>query len=125
MLDLCNDRANDVEQNKLRTYKLFKQNIQTEKYLLTVKNQKIRKNICRFRISSHNLPIETGRHRRPDKIPSHLRTCNNCNLGRVGDEYHTIMECNVHSTERGIFFIKWLKYISNLKTLAIKTNLYI
>ena len=67
LMDLCSDCVNGNEQNKLRTYKLFKQSIHTENYLLTVKNRKLRTNICRFRVSSHNLPIETGRHRRPEK----------------------------------------------------------
>ena len=74
--------------------------IQEEKYLSIVRSFKLRKNISRLRISSHNLAIETGRHRRPTKIPPNLRFCTDCCSGHVGDEEHTIMNCPKFDTER-------------------------
>ena len=61
-VDLDNDYVYGNEKNKLRTYRMFKKNIEREKYLTHINNYKLRKNICRLRISSHNLPINTGRH---------------------------------------------------------------
>ena len=46
--------------NKLRTLKLFKQNFGMEKYL-QIRNPSLRKSLCKFRISNHNLKIESLR----------------------------------------------------------------
>ena len=48
--------------------------------------------IARFRISSHTLEIETGRHRRP-KVPVEERTCKICESNSVEDEQHFLIEC--------------------------------
>ena len=60
-------RVNSGADKKLRTYTNFKKEFKRELYLLAIKDRYIRKNITRFRISAHNLKIETGRHRRPQK----------------------------------------------------------
>jgi hypothetical protein len=48
--------------NKLRTYRLFKNNISLEPYL-SMKNDEQRILLSKLRISNHNLEIERGRHR--------------------------------------------------------------
>ena len=48
--------------------------------------------IARFRLSSHNLQIELGRHKRPYVEPNN-RTCQRCNLNSVEDEVHFLMVC--------------------------------
>ena len=103
-IDISNDNINGDGGNKLRTYRRFKKGIQEENYLTIVKSFKLRKNICRLRISSHNLAIETGRHRRPIKIAPHLRFCTDCHAGQVGDEEHIIMNCQKFNTERQQLF---------------------
>ena len=42
-------------------------------------------------MSAHNFKIETGRHRRPAKIPLEDRKCETC--GKLEDMLHTWMEC--------------------------------
>ena len=69
--DLFHDKS-DGEGNKLRTYRLFKTAVREEKYLKIITNRNIRQNICKLRISSHNLPIEKGRYRHLQKIPAKL-----------------------------------------------------
>lgn len=54
-----------TQQPKLRTYKLIKTDYRIEPYLLLNISKKIYNKIARFRTSSHNLRIETGRHERP------------------------------------------------------------
>ena len=44
--------------------------------------------IVRFRLGSHNLPIEKGRWRRLNREE---RVCSHCNV--VGDEHHALFEC--------------------------------
>ena len=48
--------------------------------------------IARFRLSSHNLAIELGRHKRP-YLPPGNRICDKCILNKVEDELHCLMEC--------------------------------
>jgi hypothetical protein len=47
--------------NKLRTYRLFKDKISLEKYLLIL-NEDERRVPTKFRVSAHNLEIEKGRY---------------------------------------------------------------
>ena len=48
--------------------------------------------IARFRLSSHNLNIEIGRHKRP-YVPAEDRICEKCDLNVVEDEFHCLMIC--------------------------------
>ncbi len=63
---------------KLRTYCKFKTKFQMEEYL-TLPNKKHRVSISRFRMSSHHLAIEIGRHSRP-KVPEEKRLCTKCGV---------------------------------------------
>lgn len=85
-------------ESKLRTYKLFKTDLKFERYLEVVKDFEIRKNITRLRISAHSLYIETGRHKRPTKVPVDQRLCDPCN--NIEDEYHFIMACSKYNIPR-------------------------
>ena len=77
-------------------YKTIKESITLEKYLLFLPF-KYRKALTKFRMSNHNLPIETGRHR---GIPREKRICPICNLNSVGDEFHYITQCPYFQTKR-------------------------
>ena len=46
--------------------------------------------ILRFRMGSHLLPIEQGRHLR---LPRHRRVCRLCHTGALGDKRHMLLEC--------------------------------
>ena len=46
--------------------------------------------ILRFRMGSHHLPIEEGRHLYQPRVS---RVCNLCNTGALGDERHILHEC--------------------------------
>ena len=48
--------------------------------------------VCRFRISSHSLRIQTDRFSRI-RIPRNERICRVCNIGEIEDEYHFILKC--------------------------------
>ena len=64
-----------------------------EAYLKIIKNVKQKVAITKMRISSHSLPIETGRYR---KIPRDERICPFCESCN-GDEFHYLIKCN-HSS---------------------------
>jgi hypothetical protein len=55
---------------KLRTYRLFKNTLNMEPYLLHVKNRDDRRRLCQLRTSSHKLNIEAGRYQ---QIPEQNR----------------------------------------------------
>ena len=46
--------------------------------------------ILRFRMGSHHLPVEEGRH---FNLPRASRVCNLCNTDALGDERHMLLEC--------------------------------
>ena len=79
------------------TLRMFKRNIKEELYLTLIANRKIRTNLKKLRISAHNLPIKTGRHRRNGKIPLKERKCDMCDGNTVGSEFHTVMSCEALS----------------------------
>ena len=60
-----------------------------EKYLLGIANVKHRQSLSRFRLSSHSLNIETGRHR---GIARENRTCPLCGVS-TEDETHFLLGC--------------------------------
>ena len=65
-------------------------------------NETHRKIITRFRMSSHNLNVESGRYR--NELRSN-RICTLCNLNDIEDEFHFILKCPKYS-ELGNSYIK-------------------
>ena len=86
----CMDSLKDYP--VMRSFVLFKNDFRLEKYLLCVRDFKIRKCIAQFRLSSHNLAIESGQKVKP-KLPIEQRFCKLCNLGEVEDECHHLLVC--------------------------------
>ena len=89
--------------NILRTYALFQQNFDMEKYLqYGSKNQK--RNLCKFRISKHKLEIEQGRYK---NISADKRTRKLCNEG-TEDEIHFLLRCsaldNIRKTTLSVIY---------------------
>ena len=83
------NRGTSSSSNKLRTYRLFKSSYTEEEYL-SVNNIQHRVAATKLRISCHKLLIETGRHNR---IPLQNRLCQYCNMNRIEDEQHFILDC--------------------------------
>ena len=89
---MMTDINDNTKYPKLRTYKTFKSEMRLEPYLNYNLPKTIYTSIARFRLSSHNLNIEIGRHKRPF-IPAEDRICEKCNLNAVEDEFHCLMAC--------------------------------
>ena len=81
--------------NKLRTYRLFKDNISLEKYLLIL-NEDERRVPTKFRVSAHNLEIGKGKYL---GVKTEDRICKLCNTG-VEDETHFLLQCPVLENKR-------------------------
>ena len=71
--------------SKLETYCLFKLDTSFESYLNTIILNKYKFALSRFRLSSHNLALETGRYY---NIPKENRICTFCNMNKIESEYH-------------------------------------
>ncbi len=88
--------------------------------------------LIQFRISSHSLRIETGRYEREKlqcgkivKLHASKRVCKICNLGKIEDEQHYIMECPAYKLECNALFnmanlnIEMILIISMKKSLLV------
>ena len=98
MNDTLGDIANSTKFPKLRTIKLFKKDFRLENYLIEIENTKHALALARFRISSHNLRIETGRYKRKTKPEERL--CIYCRSQAVVDEQHFLLQCPLYNNER-------------------------
>jgi hypothetical protein len=103
-------RDEGLDSGKLTTYFMFKENFTMENYMY-IKSHEIRKSIFRFRISAHDLRIETGRYefvknnagqRIPLERNKRIRLMSNQNC--IEDEYHFLTECQLYTQERQNFF---------------------
>ena len=104
--ELFNDRRNGQNGNKLRTYRLYKQDVKSAPYVLqnTGISRFKRRTMALFRSGSLPLACETGRYSRPP-VPVDDRLCVYCNSGRVENEKHFLMECNLYDDLRyNMFF---------------------
>ena len=88
--------------NKLRTYKLFKDNFELEYYLTAVPTVRYRIALTKICVSCHRLAIETGRYQKPTSLPINQRLCTLCN--QVEDEIHLICVCKRNAHLRIDFF---------------------
>ena len=67
--------------------------------------------ISKFLCSNHKLRIETGRHSKP-KIPREQRICQLCEVNKVEDEHHFILECQAYEEIRKDSPIQFENYSS-------------
>jgi hypothetical protein len=87
-------------EKKLTLYAKTKQSFEITKY--TELPFRDRQMISKFLCVSHKLQVETGRHQ---NIPRENRICKLCNLNKVEDEEHFILECPAYTEVRAKHFI--------------------
>ena len=117
MTKCLNNIHNSTLNPKLRTFKLFKEEFKFESYLTSTKNHNHTLSLFRFRISSHNLRIETGRYTRP-KTPEQERKCIYCSNHSVENEPHFLLVCDLYTNERAELIKDVINYIPNLMDLS-------
>ena len=92
------------QSQKLSFYCTIKDEYSPSPYLaLTKKKNPSRKALVRFRISSHQLKIETGGY---EKIPRDERMCYFCTGNKIEDENHFLLDCKAYSQIRDTVFSK-------------------
>ena len=114
-------RNNSLKDGKLVTYLFLKSNFRYEEYLTSVNNYKYRRSICKFRVSSHRLLIETGRYH---SIPRHERICKNCTRNVVEDEIHFLIQCDKFSQEREKLLKLVYSKVNKFSDLSEKEKFY-
>jgi hypothetical protein len=80
--------ANINNSRRLASYSIFKHEFKFENYLDNIKTNKFRIALSKFRLSSHDLAIETGRY---TNTPRDERKCRHCNI--TENEYHFLLVC--------------------------------
>ena len=103
-------KQNIEHSSKGSFYKLFKNTLKFEPYLLLQPN--IVRPLLKFRTLNHKLPIETGRW---ENTPRENRTCKHCTSPAVADEQHYLFNCeSIHQyrTQYLAKYISWSKPVS-------------
>ena len=107
-------------EGKLSTYVKIKQKWGFESYLSVVRNFDYRRSMCKLRISSHSLKIETGRF---TNTPRNERLCTKCSSNTIENELHFLITCVKYDYERQeIFKLIDSKY-HNFSTLNTEQKL--
>ena len=88
--------------NKLRTYKLFKNEYGTEMYLNTNISHRYRSSFAKFRCGVAPLAIETGRYENKN---INERICFICK-DKIEDEKHVILQCPLYADLRNDLYIE-------------------
>ena len=89
---------------KLRTYSQFKKEFSIENYIIQLPLH-LRRNFTKFRISAHNLAIETGRYnntKSSNTSSNDKRLCFHCKT--TESEFHFIFDCKLYENERQNLF---------------------
>ena len=106
------------QSQKLSFYCTIKDDYSPSPYLVLTRKNPSRKALVRFRISSHQLRIETGRY---EKIPRDERICYFCTGNKIEDENHFLLDCKAYSQIRDTFFSKLETKIPDFKSLSHDT----
>ena len=86
------------DESKLHLSAQLCTNFERTAYIVKLENQNIGNAVCRFRLSSHNLPIETLRFL---NTPRSMRICPLC-CNDIGDELHYMLNCTYHKLSDSI-----------------------
>ena len=90
--------------SKLESYNRYKKTFTMEKYLQILSNDTLKKQLSSFRLVSHRLEIEMGRH---NNIPREQRFCNVCNMQQTESEYHFLLVCPAYNDLRVKFLPRY------------------
>ena len=104
---------------KLKAYCVFKQELVFEKYLDNISVKKYRSALTKFRVSSHNLAIETGRRH---AIPQDDRKCLFCPMNSVETEFHFLLVCPFYTEIRRKYFKNYFCRWPTLNKLKLLMN---
>ena len=99
------------ESDKLRTYRLFKFNLATEKYLTVV--------TTKFHCSNHSLRIESDRKNNIDYENRIYKLCTN---GKVENEFQFLLECPFYENLRNRYLHQYRNGYQNTFTMLLSST---
>ena len=100
--------------NKLRTYTLFKETYQVERYCKINLHFPHRSALAKFRCGVAPIRLETGRY---ENLAENERTCPFC-PNVVESEKHVLLHCPLYSGERRLLFCKAIDINSSFMTIC-------
>jgi len=106
---------------KLRTFRLFKDNVSTEGYVKHSVHRKKRSLMAQFRLGVLPLKIETGRYQ---NIPEEERTCDSCS-NTIENEIHFMFDCPQYSATRDILLDAARLFDTDFENLTVSDKLKI
>ena len=86
---------------RLASYSRIKHSFESESYLDNISERKYKIALSKFRLSSHNLEIETGRY---NSKPRSERIYRLCQMNVVEDEFHFLLTCETYTNLRRNYF---------------------
>ena len=92
-----------LHSRKLEFYRTFKLSYESEPYLDSIRYFGQRRKFSKFRISNHNLAIESGRY---TKTSIDDRKCQFCSLNEIESEVHMLTKCTLYNDLRTQFLDK-------------------
>ncbi len=102
--------------NKLRIYNKFKSDFVMEHYLRCIMDKHTRSELCKLRISAHNLMVERLRYM-PNKPDVDKRFCKFCPT-QADTEFHFLLECTKNKEDRQIMIEKIQDIFPQFDTLS-------
>ncbi len=96
------NRTVRIGNNKLRTYRNFNSDFETEMYLKKPIPFKVHQSFAMLRCGTATLWIETGRY---ENIALNDRICQLCDCGNVEDEMQFLISCTALNYERSNLYI--------------------
>ena len=90
-------KYNNEEVEIISSFNNLDINFKQSSYLRSMENTKYRNILAKFRLSSHKLNIEVGRH---TNIPRNELKCTLCNLNDIEDEFHFLLKCPLYTAFR-------------------------
>ena len=110
-----------VGNNKLRTYNKFKTDHELESYLSPKISRENIIAIARLRLSAHKLNIECLRYNNKNNyIPPADRICTNCDLNKIENESHFLVECPNYDALRRPLFNEFISQCNNFSQLDLE-----
>ena len=114
--------ANVFSMNKLYLYRNFKTSNSYEFYLAHINSWFHRSILSKFRCGCFDLNVNKGRSL---NIPRHARICSLCNMNKIEDEFHFLIECPFYYELRLLYLPRFFFAVPTLQkfyTLLNTTN---
>jgi hypothetical protein len=90
--------------SKFYIYRYLTDSFDLQYYLRKSFRENLIHYLSKYRLSSHKLAIEQGRYNKTERS---RRACKYCNLDKVEDEYHFILECLHYGNLRSVYIKKY------------------